>query len=99
MSGGGDDRAGDLRRAMRGPLLTSGALLLCLGVNLALGWWQPFAYAWAAELAIMAAMIAGVLLFSMEVIEHPALIKLFSVLGFCWVAILFTMTLIDYVGR
>ena len=89
----------DLRRAMRGPLRTSGALLLCLGLNLALGWWQPFPYAWTMELAIMVAMIATVLLFSMEVIDDPALIKLFSVLGFCWVAILFAMTLVDYVGR
>ncbi len=97
MSGGGSQD--DLRRAMRGPLLTAGALLLSLGVNLALGWWQPFSGAWVAELAIMAVMIAAVLLFSMEVIGDPATIKLFSVLGFCWVAILFAMTLVDYVGR
>ena len=84
---------------MRGPLLTAGALLLLLAANLALGWWQPFATAWAVELAVMVAMIAAVLLFSMEVIDDPALIKLFSVLGFCWVAILFAMTLVDYVGR
>ena len=91
--------ARDLWHHMRAPLMTFGALLVFLAVNLFAGWMQPFPHVWIAELAVLVVMIATVLLFSMEVIEDPALVKFFSILGFCWVAILFAMTLIDYLGR
>ena len=84
---------------MREPLYTFIALLGFLAVNVAIGWWQPFPHAWMVEAPIMLLMFATVLLFSMDVIKEPALVKFFSVLGFCWVAILFTMTLIDYSTR
>ena len=44
-------------------------------------------------------MVATVLLFSMEVRKEPPLTRVFSLLGFCWVAVLFGMTLIDYLTR
>ena len=51
------------------------------------------------ELPILLCMVATVLLFSMEIIEDPPLTRLFSVIGFCWVGILFAMTMIDYLTR
>ena len=44
-------------------------------------------------------MVALILLVSMEVIHEPPLIRLFSGLGFFWVAILVGMTLTDYLAR
>lgn len=89
----------ELWRHMRGPVVTFAALLGFLAINVAIGWFQPFRGVWAAEGAVMLLMIATVLLFSMEVIEQPALVKFFSILGFLWVGILFGMTMIDYVTR
>jgi cytochrome c oxidase subunit 4 len=89
----------ELWRHMREPVITFAVLLAFLAINVTVGWLQPFPAVWAVECAIMVAMIATVLLFSMEVIEEPALIKFFSILGFVWVAILFGMTMIDYVTR
>lgn len=89
----------ELRHHLREPVLTFVALLVFLAINIALGWLQPFPHAWLVELPIMVLMIATVLLFSMEVIEEPSLVRFFSMLGFCWVGILFTMTLIDYLTR
>ena len=89
----------DLWRHMREPVITFAVLLVFLAINVTIGWLQPFAAVWAVEAVIMVMMIATVLLFSMEVIEEPALVKFFSILGFVWVAILFGMTLIDYVSR
>jgi cytochrome c oxidase subunit 4 len=84
---------------MRVPLVTFAALMTFLAVNLAVGWLHPIEQAWIIEAPVMVMMIVVVLLYSMEVIHDPPLVRFFSVLGFCWVAILFTMTLIDYSTR
>ncbi len=84
---------------MRVPVFTFATLMVFLAINLAVGWLHPIENAWIVEAPIMALMIVVVLLFSMEVIHDPPLVRFFSVLGFCWVAILFTMTLIDYSTR
>ncbi len=93
-----EDRA-LLRRHMRKPVLTFLALLALLAVNVALGATVPLAYTWALELAVVTVMVALILLVSMEVLKEPPLVKLFSVLGFFWVAILVGMTLTDYLAR
>ena len=93
-----EDRA-LLRRHMRKPVLTFLALLALLAVNVALGAAVPFAYTWALEMAVVSVMVALILLVSMEVRTEPPLVKLFSVLGFFWVAILVGMTLTDYLAR
>ncbi len=93
-----EDRA-LFRRHMREPVLTFLALLGLLAVNVALGATVPFAYTWALELAVVTVMVALILLVSMEVLKEPPLVKLFSVLGFFWVAILVGMTLTDYLAR
>ena len=99
MSGLTPRERSELAHHMREPVLTFVALMAFLAINVAIGWWQPFPGTWMVELPIMALMIATVLLFSMDVIKEPALVRFFSVLGFCWVAILFTMTMIDYSTR
>ena len=93
------DQRRALREALRTPVLTFLALLGLLAINVATGYLQPFPHVWILNLGIMALMIAVVLLFSMEVIHEPALVRFFSLLGFCWVGILLTMTLIDYTTR
>ncbi|MET0368816.1 MAG: oxidase [Methylobacterium sp.] len=92
------DRA-QLKRRMRKPVLTFLALLALLAVNVTLGATLPFAHVWAIELGVVALMAATILLVSMEVIEEPPLIRLFSGLGFFWVCIMVGMTLTDYLGR
>ena len=99
MSRGGAHLREELWRKMRVPLLTFGALVVFLAVNITLGWLTPFHGVWILELGVLVAMIATVLLFSMEVIEEPALIRLFSLIGFCWVGIMFAMVLNDYLNR
>lgn len=94
-----DEEKQDFWRRMKVPTFAFAALLLLLGVNVLLGAWMPFGAVWIVELLVALAMIVVVMLFSMEVLHEPPLIRLFSVLGFCWVGILFAMTLIDYTTR
>ena len=89
----------DLRHHLREPVLTFFALIALLTINIVTGYLQPFPQVWMLNIGIMVLMIATVLLFSMEVIQEPSLVRFFSVLGFCWVGILVTMTLIDYTTR
>ena len=89
----------DFLRRMRTPLYGFAALMLLLGTNVLLGAITPFHGVWIAEALVLAVMVAVVLLFSMEILHEPPLVRLFSVLGFCWVGILFAMTLIDYLTR
>ncbi len=88
-----------LRQRLRTPLLTLLALLLLLGVNVVLGAWLPFRQVWMVEAAVALAMVAIVLWTSMELPQEPPIIRFFALIGFFWVAILFTMTLVDYLTR
>ena len=89
----------ELMHRMREPLLTFAGLMGLLTLNAITGWFQFFPHTWALNLGVLVLMIFTVLLFSMEVIKDPPLIRFFSALGFCWVGILFTMVLIDYTTR
>ena len=84
---------------LRVPLFSFLVLMGLLAVNVVLGATLPFPQVWIIQLLVLVTMVAVVLLFSMEVLHEPPLIRLFSVLGFCWVGILFAMTLIDYLTR
>ena len=88
-----------LTRHLRTPVLTFLAMLGLLAVNVGLGATRPFADVWILELLVVTAMAALILLVSMEVVHEPPLVRLFAGLGFVWVAILFTMTLTDYLAR
>ncbi len=89
----------ELLHRMRTPILTFAGLMGLLSLNTFVGWFQFFPETWALNLGVLALMIGVVLLFSMEVIKDPPLVRFFSALGFCWVGILFTMVLIDYTTR
>ena len=89
----------DLWRRMKVPTAAVAGLLVMLAANVALSEFATFSGLWLLQLAVAFAMIVVVLLFSMEVLHEPPLMRLFSVLGFCWLAILFAMTLIDYLTR
>src|SRR4051794_21269604 len=93
-----DDRA-LFWRHLRTPLLTFLALLALLAVKVTLGATLPFRNAWIVELLVVTAMVAIILLFSMEIRHKPPLIRLFASIGFFWVAILIGMTLTDYLAR
>ena len=89
----------EIVRRMRTPFYAFVALMVLLAINVALGATMPFHNVWILELLVLASMVVIVLAFSMEVVHEPPLVRLFAVLGFCWVAILFTMTMIDYLTR
>ena len=89
----------DLRHALRGPVVVFVALLALLAVNLTLGALRPHGRLWPLELSIVAIMVSITILYSMEAIQQVALIRLFSMLGFVWVGILFGLTMLDYVSR
>ena len=55
--------------------------------------------AWYVEVPVAAAMVAVVILFSMEGVKEPSLVRLFTSVGFMWVAILFALTMVDYATR
>ncbi|KQQ42370.1 oxidase [Methylobacterium sp. Leaf125] len=88
-----------LRRRLRTPVRTFLALLALLAMNVALGATRPFEQVWLVELAVVAVMAAIIILVSMEVRHEPPLVRLFAGVGFFWVAILFGMTLTDYLAR
>ena len=93
------DQKRELTHRMREPLLTFAGLLGLLALNAITGWFQFFHNTWMLNLGVLVVMIFTILLFSMEVIKDPPLIRFFSALGFCWVGILFAMVLIDYTTR
>ena len=94
-----DAQKREFRHRMRQPLITFCVVMSFLAVNALTGWLQPFPHVWILNLCVLFVMIAITLVFSMEAIHDPPLIRFFSALGFCWVGILFTMTMIDYLTR
>jgi cytochrome c oxidase subunit IV len=89
----------ELKRRLRAPILTMLALLALLGTNVVLGIFFINDRAWIAEVFIAMAMVAIVILFAMEALKDPPIIRLFAGLGFFWVAILFALTMVDYATR
>ncbi|GAN76728.1 hypothetical protein [Acidisphaera rubrifaciens] len=90
---------GGLLRHMRVAVAAFAALLVGLGAIVVLGVVAPSSASSVIMLVLLAAMVATVLLFSMEVPQEPPLTRFFSGLGFAWVAILVGMTLLDYFTR
>jgi len=88
-----------LWRHMRTPAISFVSLMALLAINVALGATLPFRHVWMLEAAVTLCMVLVVLLVSMEVWRDTPLIRVFSLLGFFWVLIMFTMTLTDYLGR
>ena len=88
-----------LWKSLRTPAITFVVLLLLLATNVVLGATLPFHSAYVVEAVVTACMVLVVLLVSMEVVHEPPLVRLFSGLGFFWLAIMFGMTLVDYLSR
>ena len=88
-----------LWRHMRPPVFSFVLLVVLLSVNVILGATLPFSWTYIAEGVVLACMVLTVLLVSMEVLHEPPLMQLFAGLGFFWVAIMFTMILVDYLSR
>ena len=88
-----------LRERLRTPAITLAVLLLLLALEVALGAILPFRQVWMIEAAIALAMVATVIWASMELPQEPPIIRFFALIGFFWVSIMFTMTLVDYLTR
>ena len=84
---------------MRVPMFTFVALLCLLAGIVLLGALVPSRTASFIEAGLTVCMVLTVLLFSMEIREESSLTRFYAVLGFFWLAILITMTMIDYVTR
>ena len=89
----------EVRAVMRGPVITTAILFCLLAAEVLLAMTTPFRACGYVELGIAAVMVVIVLTFSMELTHAPPLIRLFSILGFFWLAILFGITMIDYLTR
>jgi cytochrome c oxidase subunit IV len=84
---------------MRVPTITFVTLMVLLGGIVLLGATLPFPSAWILEAALAAAMVVVVLLFSMELLREPPLMRVLAAVGFVWVTILMGITVIDYLTR
>ena len=89
----------ELKERLRTPFFTLLALLSLLGINVLLGIFFIANRTWILEVFIAACMVAIVILFAMESLKDPPITRLFSALGFFWVAILFSLTMVDYATR
>ena len=85
--------------AMRVPVFAFVALMGFLLAVVGLGWFVPGRTAAFLEAGLTLCMILTVLLFSMEVREVSSLMRFYAFLGFCWLAIMVAMTMVDYVTR
>ena len=93
-----DQRRAFLER-MNLPIRVFIGLMLLLATNIMLGATGLFPQVWIVELLVLAVMIVITLLFSMEILHETPLIRMWSIVGFCWLGILFGMTLVDYLTR
>jgi cytochrome c oxidase subunit 4 len=89
----------ELKQSLRTPFLTMVTLLALLSINVLLGIFFIRGSAWIAEAAVAVVMVATVIIVAMEAHKEPPIIGLFSGLGFFWVAVLFSLTMVDYVTR
>ena len=89
----------ELKQHLRTPILTMFALLGLLGVNVLLGVFFISGYAWIAEALVATTMVAIVILFAMEALQDVPITRLFAAIGFVWVLILFSLTMVDYATR
>ncbi len=94
-----EEDAGVFWQHMRTPARSFVMLLCLLGITVLCGATLLVHWIWMVEALSTLCMVAIVLVISMEVTHEPPLIRLFAVVGFFWVCILFGMTLVDYFFR
>ena len=81
------------------PLRVFIGLILSLGTMVLLGATTPASWIWMLEVAVLLVMVVVTMLYSMEVKDDLPLMRMWSVVGFAWLCILFGMVLIDYLTR
>lgn len=81
------------------PLRVFCGLILSLGTMVLLGATTPAPWIWTVEIAVLLVMVVVTMLYSMEVKDDLPLMRMWSVVGFAWLCILFGMVLIDYLTR
>lgn len=89
----------ELRRALVQPILTLCALMALLLLDALLGYFFIANRTWIIEAFVSIAMGIVILMFSMEGLKDPALMRLFTFVGFFWLCILFALTMVDYATR
>ena len=91
------------RRAFVGrmdiPLRVFAGLILSLGTMVLFGATTPASWIWMPEVAVLLVMVVTTMLYAMEVLDEIPLMRMWSVVGFAWLCILFGMVLIDYLTR
>ncbi len=81
------------------PFRVFGGLILSLGTMVMFGATTPASWIWMLEVAVLLVMVVVTMLYSMEVKDDLPLMRMWSVVGFAWLCILFGMVLIDYLTR
>ena len=81
------------------PLRVFIGLILSLGTMVLLGATTPASWIWTVEVAVLLVMVVVTMLYAMEVKDDVPLMRMWSVVGFAWLCILFGMVLIDYLTR
>ena len=81
------------------PLRVFVGLILSLGTMVLLGATTPASWIWTVEVAVLLVMVTVTMLYAMEVKDDVPLMRMWSVVGFAWLCILFGMVLIDYLTR
>ncbi len=84
---------------MRVPVFAGAALLGFLAVIVLLSAVAPSSATSYIVAGLAICMVLTVLLFTMEVREETPLMRFYAALSFCWLAVLITMTMIDYLTR
>ena len=84
---------------MRVPVFAFVALLCFLAAIVLLSALAPSSATSYIVAGLVICMVLTVLLFTMEVREETPLMRFYAGLSFCWLAILFTMTMVDYWTR
>lgn len=94
-----DAQRRDFLHKMNIPVRTFVGLILSLGTMILFGATTPASWIWLLEVPLLLVMIVVTMLYSMEVLEEVPLMRMWSVVGFAWLCILFGMVLIDYLTR
>ena len=95
----GDARRRAFLARMDMPLRVFVGLMLSLGTMVLFGATTPASWIWIPEIAVLLVMVVVTMLYSMEVMDDLPLMRMWSVVGFAWLCILFGMVLIDYLTR
>ena len=93
------DQKRDFLHRMDIPRRVFAGLILSLCTMVLLGATTPASWIWMVELAVLLVMVVVTMLYAMEVKDDMPLMRMWSVVGFAWLTILFGMVLIDYLTR